>query len=271
MDREAAYYNMFRGTVHVIVGSGLTIAGAVACLYFTRLPYFQTLGVPAALGVLVTLAAALTLGPAVLTIASRFGLLEPKRKVRARGWRRIGTAIVRWPGPDPGRVVAVALIGLLALPGYKTSYDARPYLPDSAPANVGYAAAERHFSEARLNPELLMIETDHDMRNPSDMLVLERVAKAVLHTPGIVAGAVDHPAPGHADHPQLHPISDQRAKRQPDHEPRLSAGPGRGSAQAGRRDQQDDRHPQTTGRRCSRPVLPPPTSRPRRSTKPSRS
>ncbi len=31
-DREAAYYNMFRGTVHVIVGSGLTIAGAVACL-----------------------------------------------------------------------------------------------------------------------------------------------------------------------------------------------------------------------------------------------
>ena len=31
-DREAAYHNMFRGTVHVIVGSGLTIAGAVpAC------------------------------------------------------------------------------------------------------------------------------------------------------------------------------------------------------------------------------------------------
>mgnify|MGYP000028105687 CR=1 FL=1 len=51
----AAFYNMFRGTVHVIVGSGLTIAGAVACLYFTRLPYFQTLGVPAAIGVLVFL------------------------------------------------------------------------------------------------------------------------------------------------------------------------------------------------------------------------
>ena len=95
LDRVAAYYDMFRGTVHVIVGSGLTIAGAVACLYFTRLPYFQTLGVPAALGVLVTLTAALTLGPAVLVIASRFGLLESKRKAGGRGWRRIGTAIVR--------------------------------------------------------------------------------------------------------------------------------------------------------------------------------
>ncbi|AGB22229.1 Transport protein [Mycobacterium sp. JS623] len=184
-ERAAAYHDMFRGTVHVIVGSGLTIAGAVACLYFTRLPYFQSLGVPAAIGVLVTLAAALTLGPAVLVIGSRFGLLEPKRKVRASRWRRIGTAIVRWPGPVLVVSCAIALVGLLALPGYKTSYDARPYLPASAPANVGYAAAERHFSQARLNPELLMVETDHDMRNPADMLILERVAKAVLHTPGV--------------------------------------------------------------------------------------
>ncbi len=142
MDREAAYYDMFRGTVHVIVGSGLTIAGAVACLHFTRLPYFQTLGIPAAIGVLVTLVAALTLGPAVLTIGSRFGLLEPKRNPRAPRWRRIGTAIVRWPGPILVVSCLIALVGLLALPGYKTSYDGRPYLPESAPANVGYAAAD---------------------------------------------------------------------------------------------------------------------------------
>jgi uncharacterized membrane protein YdfJ with MMPL/SSD domain len=92
----------------------------VACLAFTRLPYFQTLGIPAAIGVLVTLAAALTLGPAVLMISSRFGLSEPKRNVRASGWRRTGTAIVRWPGPILVVSCAIALLGLLALPGYKT-------------------------------------------------------------------------------------------------------------------------------------------------------
>ncbi|OBB75900.1 RND family transporter [Mycobacterium sp. 852014-52144_SCH5372336] len=185
LERIQAYYDMYRGTVHVIVGSGLTIAGAVACMHFTRLPYFQTLGIPAALGVLVTLAAALTLGPAVLLMASRFGLLEPKGQLRARGWRRIGTAIVRWPGPILVVTCAVALIGIVALPGYQTSYDNRPYIPDSAPGVIGMEAAERHFTEARINPELLMIETDHDMRNPADMLILERAAKAVLHTPGI--------------------------------------------------------------------------------------
>ncbi|MGO9226672.1 MMPL/RND family transporter [Mycobacterium sp.] len=184
-DRETAFYTMYRGTAHVVLGSGLTIAGAVFCLRFTRLNYFQSLGIPAAIGIGVALIAALTLAPAVITVGSLFGLFDPKRKMATRGWRRIGTAIVRWPGPILVVATGVALIGLLALPGYKTDYDARRYLPASAPANIGYAAAERHFSQARLNPELLMIETDHDMRNPADMINLERVAKAIAHLPGI--------------------------------------------------------------------------------------
>ena len=185
MDREAAFYDMYRGTSHVILGSGLTIAGAVACLYFTRNPYFQSLGVPAALGVLVSLVASLTLAPAVIVIAGRFGLLEPKRKTAKRGWRRIGTAIVRWPGPILFATMALALVGIAGLSGYKVSYDISSYMPDGTPSNVGYAAAERHFSKARLNPELLMIEADHDLRNPTDMILLERVAKGVFHTDGI--------------------------------------------------------------------------------------
>jgi RND superfamily putative drug exporter len=47
------------------------------------------------------------------------------------------------------------------------------------------AAAERHFSQARMNPELLMLEADHDLRNPADMLVIDRVAKSVFHLNGI--------------------------------------------------------------------------------------
>lgn len=187
LDREAAYYNMFRGTVHVIVGSGLTIAGAVGHAFTSpgcRIFKPWVCLPPSACSRPLT--AALTLGPAVLVIASRFGLLAPKRKV--------------------------ALIGLLALPGYKTSYDAGPYLSDSAPAKIGYAVAERHFSQARLNPELLMIESDHDMRNPADMLILERRQERPAH-PRHLPGAVDHQAPGHADLAQLHSLSDQRPKR----------------------------------------------------------
>ncbi|OBC02162.1 RND family transporter [Mycobacterium sp. 852002-40037_SCH5390672] len=184
-DREKAFYTMYHGTTHIVLGSGLTVAGAVACLSFTRLPYFQTLGIPAALGILVALFAALTLGPAILTLGAMAGIFDPKRAIRTRGWRRIGTAIVRWPGAVLAAACALALVGLLALPGYKTSYDTRPYMPASAPANIGYTAAEKHFSRARLEPELLMVETDHDMRNPESMLILDKVAKSVFHVPGV--------------------------------------------------------------------------------------
>ncbi|ORA16744.1 MMPL/RND family transporter [Mycobacterium asiaticum] len=183
--REQAFYTMFHSTAHVVLGSGLTIAGAMYCLSFCRLPYFESLGVPCAVGMLVAVLAALTLGPALLTVASFFKLMDPKRKLQTRGWRRIGTAIVRWPAPVFAVTIVVALIGLLALPGYKTDYDNRHYLPADTPANIGYAAADRHFDQARLNPELLMIETDHDLRNPADFLVLDKVAKAVFHIPGI--------------------------------------------------------------------------------------
>ncbi|AFM16432.1 Transport protein [Mycolicibacterium chubuense NBB4] len=184
-DRESSFFTMFHGTAHVVLGSGLTIAGAMLCLSFTRLPYFQTLGVPCAVGTFVAVVAALTLGPAVIALGSRFGLFEPKRAIRSRGWRRIGTTVVRWPGPVLAATLALALVGLVTLPGYRTNYDARVYLPNDIPANVGYAAADRHFGTARMNPELLMVESDHDLRNPADFLVIDKIAKALFRVPGV--------------------------------------------------------------------------------------
>jgi RND superfamily putative drug exporter len=184
-DRETAFYTMYHGTAHVILGSGLTIAGATFCLHFTRLPYFATLGIPLAIGMLVAVVAALTMAPALLTICSRFGLFDPKRKMQTRGWRRVGTAVVRWPGPILAASVGLTLVGLLAVPSYKPAYNDRLYLPPDIPANVGYAAADRHFPQARMNPEMLLVETDHDVRNPADMLVIERIARAIAHTRGV--------------------------------------------------------------------------------------
>ncbi len=184
-DKESAYYEMFHGTSHVILGSGLTIAGAMFCLHFTRSPMFQSMGVPLAIGMVIVVLAAITMGPAAVTVVSFLGGLEPKRAVRERLWRRIGAAVVRWPGPILVATIALSLVGLLALPGYRTDYNDRHYLPGDIPAAEGFAAAERHFPSARLSPELLMLESDHDLRNSADFLVIERIAKAIFHEPGI--------------------------------------------------------------------------------------
>ena len=46
-DRETAYYSAVNSVCHVILGSGLGVAGATFCLKFTRLNYFNTCGSPA--------------------------------------------------------------------------------------------------------------------------------------------------------------------------------------------------------------------------------
>jgi uncharacterized membrane protein YdfJ with MMPL/SSD domain len=74
---------------------------------------------------LFTIAAALTLGPALLTVGSLFGLFDPRRLVTAHLCRRIGAS------------------------------------------------------------EMLMVESDHDMRNSADFISLDRVAKSLIRLPGV--------------------------------------------------------------------------------------
>ncbi|OBF47852.1 hypothetical protein A5787_09915 [Mycobacterium sp. 852002-50816_SCH5313054-b] len=185
-DRETAFFTTYHGVTKVVVASGLTIAGALYCLVFTRLPSFYVLAVPCAVAVLVAVAVAITLIPAVLTVGSRFGLFEPKRKISYRLWRRVGTAIVRWPAPILVAALAVTLVGLLTLPGYSPSYNDQKFIPKDIPGNLGYEAASRHFPpSAMMAPEILLVETNHDLRDSADFLVLEKLAKAVLAVPGI--------------------------------------------------------------------------------------
>ena len=185
-DREAAYYSMYRGVAKVVVASGLTIAGALFCLIFTRLPSFYVLAVPCAVGVLVAVAVAITLIPAVISVGSHLGRFEPKRKINDGAWRRVGTAIVRWPAPIFVATLAVTLVGLLTLPGYKPSYNDQKFIPKDISGNLGYEAAARHFPpSAMMAPDVLLVETNHDLRNSADFLVLEKLAKAVLAVPGI--------------------------------------------------------------------------------------
>ncbi|SLC95050.1 Putative membrane protein, MmpL [Mycobacteroides abscessus subsp. massiliense] len=203
-DRENAYYTMFRGTFHIILGSGLTIAGATLCLHLARLSYFKALGIPSALGLLVVVVGALTAAPAVVVVAGRFGLLDPKRPVKVRRWRRIGTATVRWPGAVFAASSAIALVGIAIMPTMKVSYNDRFYVPEDLPSNIGYTAAERHFSAATMNPDILMIESDHDMRNTGDMIILDRIAKEVFRSPGIaMVQSITRPLGGPIEHTSI--------------------------------------------------------------------
>ncbi|MDT5070479.1 MAG: putative drug exporter of the superfamily [Mycobacterium sp.] len=183
--REDAYYTAFRSVSPIVIGSGLTIAGAGFCLSFARLDYFHTMGPAVAIAMLFTITAALTLGPAILTVGSLFGLFDPKRLVRGHLYRRIAASVVRWPVPILAASCAVVMVGAVFVPTYRVSYDDRTYQPSDAPANQGFAASDRHFPPSKLFSEMLMVESDHDMRNSADFISLDRVAGALIRVPGV--------------------------------------------------------------------------------------
>ncbi|WP_319450969.1 MULTISPECIES: RND family transporter [unclassified Mycobacterium] len=183
--REEAYYTAYRGVSPIIIGSGLTIAGACFCLTFARLDYFHTMGPAVAISMLFTIAAALTLAPALLTLGSLFGLFDPKKVARGQLYRRIGASVVRWPVPILAASASVVLIGAIFVPSYQVSYDDRAYQPQTGAANQGFEASDRHFPPSKLFTEMMMVESDHDMRNSADFISLDRVAKELVRLPGV--------------------------------------------------------------------------------------
>lgn len=183
--REDSFYIAYKGVAPIIIGSGLTIAGACYCLTFARLNYFHTMGPAVAITMLFTIAAAMTLGPAVLTVGSLFGMFDPRTNVHGRLYRRIGASVVRWPVPILVASSAVVMLGAIFVPSYRQNYDDRQYQPAGAPANLGFQAADRHFPKSKLFSEMLMVETDHDMRNSADFISLDRVARALIRLHGV--------------------------------------------------------------------------------------
>ncbi|WP_101949549.1 RND family transporter [Mycobacterium sp. 3519A] len=184
---EVALQNSYARTAPVLIASASTVAIALCCLVFTKIGLLRSAGIPCAIAIAVTALASLTLTPALLKIAAWRGLCEPTRSHSVRRWRRLGTAIVRWPAPI--FVSASVLLLVCAVPalGLRLSYDERAGQPRSSDSNLGYQAADRHFPANSLLPQYVLIETDHDMRNPAGLIAIEGVTRHLMAIPGVRA------------------------------------------------------------------------------------
>ncbi|MGB8407594.1 MAG: RND family transporter, partial [Mycobacterium sp.] len=176
-----------RSVAPVIAASALTIAAALSCLLFAQVGMLRSAGLPCAIGILTGMAASLTLLPALIGLAGRHGLAQPRARSRVSGraWRRVGTVVSRWPGPV---LVASSLtLAVCAIPvvGVRLGFDELAAQPDSTHANRGYQAMDRHFPANRLLPEIVSIQTDHDLRNPAGVIAIERVTRKIMAIPGI--------------------------------------------------------------------------------------
>ncbi|OBJ34626.1 RND family transporter [Mycobacterium colombiense] len=177
----------YRSIAPVVIGSALTVSVALACLVFAKVGSFRSAGLPCSIGILATMVAALTLTPALMTLAIRRGYLEPRPSTTARRWRRVGTAVARWPGPILVTALALTLLVALPLVSMRVGFNEPAATPSSTDSNRGYAGAERHFAANALLPDVVAVQADHDLRSPAGLIAIERITRHIMAVPGVRA------------------------------------------------------------------------------------
>jgi len=182
---QAAILAASARTSGVIVACGLTVAASCAVMALTKVALFRTAGLACSLGMLLAIAAALTLVPALMSILARRELLDPKCAGRSRLWRRLGVTVVRHPVASFALSVAVLCLLAVQVPRISTGYDERAMQPNSTMSNQGYAAIARHYDSNELTADYLVIRSDHDLRNSAGFSALNAVSRAIQQVPGV--------------------------------------------------------------------------------------
>lgn len=177
----------YRSIAPVVIGSALTVSVALACLVFAKVGSFRSAGLPCSIGILATMVAALTLTPALMSLAIRRGYLEPRPSTTARRWRRVGTSVARWPGPILVTALGLCLLVALPLAGMHVGFNEPAATPSSTDSNRGYTGADRHFAANSLLPDVIAIQADHDLRNPAGLIAIERITRHIMAVPGVRA------------------------------------------------------------------------------------
>ena len=214
--RTRPTYTMFHGTSHVILGSGLTIAGATFCLHFTRLPYFQSLGIPMAIGMVVIVAG--RAHPGTGGHHRRQSLRRPGSQAQDADPglapdRHRGGAMARAHPHRDHRAVAD-----------RTADPARLHRPTTTNATI-CRTTSRPTSDtpprngiSRSRPVEPGIADDRKRPRPaqSGRLPGDRQDRQE-HLPSArhLAGPGHHPAAGNTDRAHLDPVPDQHAGRDP--------------------------------------------------------
>lgn len=133
----------------VITASALTVIVAFLCLSLSRFGMNKTSGYALALGIGITLAAGLTLIPALMSLFGKYlfwpAWASKPRRVVAFSWARIGDWVVGHPLVVALPIIAVLLIPYIAFSDFAQTDDVISQMPANTQSVQGYKLMNEHF------------------------------------------------------------------------------------------------------------------------------
>ena len=181
---------------HAVVFSGLTVAVGLAGLTLLPLPFIRSMGVGGLIIPLISILAALTLLPALLSLCGVWlGRLRvvPRRVLDARVddtggfWVQLSTSIMRRPWPF--LVVGSALLIALALPTFWISLTpgSNDGLPTQSESVQGMLKLEASVGAGTLAPSQIVVDTGRPdgVWAPAELAALGRLATTLRSDPAM--------------------------------------------------------------------------------------
>ncbi len=169
----------YRGNLPALALPGACLALLTGPLLLARTPALHSAGA-AVLGVVVAVAASLTLLPALI------GLAGPRVRPPLQPPSRAGDAArtpPRWiPRPIP---LAVVLLVICALPviGMRWGLSQNPENPAN-PASPAADSAARFVAGNSL-PDVVLVESANDLRDPGGLIAIDQVSRRLMEIPGV--------------------------------------------------------------------------------------
>ncbi len=185
----------------VIVASAITVIIAFLCLSVSQFGMTKTSGYALAIGITVTLAAGLTLVPALMSIFGRFLFWPTKNKPKTEltpkkrywGWAKTGEWISRHPIWTAVPIIIVLIIPYFAIPGLKLSANVTSQLSSSEESTQGLNIIRDHFPMGELSPLVLVLHSENiNMLTQSSLISVNNIAQSLTHDEYLAR--VDYPS-----------------------------------------------------------------------------
>ena len=188
---DAAVVRTTATTGRAVVASGLAVAVGLALLLLMPVPLLRSLGIGGLLIPLASIAAALTLQPALLSLLGHRAARGRAPAAAGGAWARIARAIMRRPfaylaaGAAPLVALGLAAASLTVTPGSFSD------LPRSPEAMRGYALLRDGVGRGAVTPIEIVVDTGGAgaARAAPARAAVDRLVDDLLHDPAVLAVA----------------------------------------------------------------------------------
>ena len=192
---EDAVANTMASAGQAVLFSGITVMVGLSGLLIFHSTALRSIGLGGGMVVAVSVAAALTLLPAILSVLGsnidRFPLVPWHGGVASPFWHGLATRVMRRPWPVIAAVlVAVAVIAspirdlALTVPG-------ATILPKSVQSRQGYDLLNSQFDQDRDNPVVIVIHAPHgNLLASAHLVALYDYVQTLSHDPAVRPGGI---------------------------------------------------------------------------------